>query len=273
MHGGYRSIAGRFGAIKTGLAKIMLKKHHREALTMAEINRVTLYIDANSNELGAYYDEAGQRAGKVVWPLVDMDPENPAGLDLFKGGKPEPTPSASTPTMKKNEAQILKLFPKDKWPSGGGRRRTAVKSKPVSFGKAVQQFAPGWKLSNCGNIESPGLRSVWAGKKNVLATHPAGRNTGSVLTRKLAVPSGKGSILRLVVGHDHRGDWTLIARINKKELIRKTIGKSGSKGGWMTVDVDLSKYAGKTVDIELVNQPSGWAYETAFWGEISLASK
>jgi hypothetical protein len=36
------------------------------------------------------------------------------------------------------------------------------------------------------------------------------------------------------------------------------------------VDVDLSAYAGKTVKIELVNQPSGWSYETEFWGEISL---
>ena len=41
----------------------------------------------------------------------------------------------------------------------------------------------------------------------------------------------------------------------------------------MTVDVDLSAYAGKSVNIELVNQPSGWAYETAFWGQIALVSK
>ena len=41
----------------------------------------------------------------------------------------------------------------------------------------------------------------------------------------------------------------------------------------MTVDADLSACAGKTVNIELVNQPSGWSYETAFWGEINLASK
>ncbi len=274
IHGGYRSIAGRFGAIKTGLAKIMLKKHHREALTMAEINRITLYIDANSNELGAYYDEAGQRAGKIVWPLVDMDPENPAGLDLFKGGKPEPAPSASTPTMKKNEAQILKLYPKENWPAGRSRRRRpAAKSKPISLGKAVETFAPGWKLTNCANIESPGLRTSWGGRKNVLVTHPLKRGVGSVLTRKVTVPSGKGSVLKLLVGHDPRGNWSLIVRADKKELVRKTVGPQASKLGWVTVDVDLSAYAGKSVNVELVNQPSGWAYETAFWGQIKLTSK
>ena len=76
-HGGYRSTAGQFGAIQSGLAEKMLMKHHRKALTMEEINRVTLWADANSNELGAYYDEDKQRAGEVVWPLIDMDPLNP----------------------------------------------------------------------------------------------------------------------------------------------------------------------------------------------------
>jgi hypothetical protein len=269
-HGGYRSIAGRFGAIESGLAKIMLKKHHREALTMAEINRVTLYIDSNSNELGAYYDEVAQRAGKVVWPLVDMDPENPAGIDLFKGGKRPPTPSADTPEMKQNEAQILKLYPKDKWSTRGrGRRRAPVKSKPISLNKAVEQFAPGWKLSQCGNIENPGLRPSWGGRKNVLVTHPLNKTTGAVLNRKITVPSGKKTALNLLVGRHPRGDWMLIVRADKKELTRTTVNKAG----WMTVNVDLSPYAGKSVNIELVNQPNGWMFETAFWGEIKLTSK
>ena len=80
-------------------------------------------------------------------------------------------------------------------------------------------------------------------------------------------------MLNLLVGHDPRGDWSLIVRADKKELVSKTIGPRASKRGWMTVDVDLSAYAGKSVNIELVNQPSGWAYETAFWGQIALVSK
>lgn len=111
IHGGYRTIAGRFGARYTGIADILLKKHHRKALSMKEINRITLWVDANSNELGAYYDEDKQRAGEVVWPLIDMDPANPAGLDLFKGRTPPATPGASTPLMKKSEELIKLLRP------------------------------------------------------------------------------------------------------------------------------------------------------------------
>jgi len=80
-HGGYRTIAGKFGALYTGIADILLKKHHRDALSMEEINRITLWIDANSNELGAYRDVKKQRAGEVVWPTIDMDPANPAGVE------------------------------------------------------------------------------------------------------------------------------------------------------------------------------------------------
>jgi len=111
VHGGYRSIAGRFGALGSGLADIMLLKHHREALTMAEINRITLWADANANELGAYRDEDGQRAGEIVWPLIDMDPENPAGLDLVAGRPAPPTPSASTPLMQQSEEFIRARWP------------------------------------------------------------------------------------------------------------------------------------------------------------------
>jgi len=80
---------------------------------MKKINRITLWVDANSNMLGAYRDVAAQKAGKVVWPLIDMDPANPAGLDLF-GDRPPPTPGASTPLMKKNEELIrLRWFKKN----------------------------------------------------------------------------------------------------------------------------------------------------------------
>lgn len=78
---------------------------------MAEINRITLWVDANSNELGAYYDVKEQWAGEVVWPLIDMNPANPAGLDLFNGGKRPPTPGASTPLMKKSEELIKACWP------------------------------------------------------------------------------------------------------------------------------------------------------------------
>jgi hypothetical protein len=110
-HGGYRTIAGRFGAIHTGLAAKMLMKQHREALTMAEINRITLWADANSSILGAYRDVDKQKAGEVVWPMIDMDPANPAGIDLAEGRPPPPPPGATTPLMQQSEEYIKAHWP------------------------------------------------------------------------------------------------------------------------------------------------------------------
>jgi hypothetical protein len=38
-------------------------------------------------------------------------------------------------------------------------------------------------------------------------------------------------------------------------------------------DLDLSTWAGRRVKLELVNQATGWAYEAAYWAELSVRSK
>ena len=36
------------------------------------------------------------------------------------------------------------------------------------------------------------------------------------------------------------------------------------------MNVDLSPFAGRTVKLELVNEPTGWHFEAAHWAEISI---
>jgi hypothetical protein len=52
-----------------------------------------------------------QKAGEVVWPMIDMDPENPAGIDLAEGRPPPPPPGAETPLMKQSEEYIKAHWP------------------------------------------------------------------------------------------------------------------------------------------------------------------
>jgi len=139
--------------------------------------------------------------------------------------------------------------------------------------EAMKTFAPGWAVAYCGEIEKPGLREEFGSRKNVLVTHPLNRDTGCVLSRKVEVPAGKKTALRLTVGHDPRGDWTLIVRADGKELLKKTVGKETAENGWMDLAVDLTRFAGKTVALELVNQPSAWSWETAFWARIAVESE
>ncbi|MBI5384584.1 MAG: ADP-ribosylglycohydrolase family protein [Verrucomicrobia bacterium] len=149
---------------------------------------------------------------------------------------------------------------------------TAVDGKDLA--KAVEKVLPGWKVAQCGPDMDPGLRTEWEGRKNVLCTHPLDRNTGCVLSKTVAVPSGKKTTLRLVVGHDPQGDFDLIVRADGQQLLRKAVNKDTcTTGHWLAQEIDLSKFAGKSVKVELVNQPSAWLCEAAYWAEIAVTSE
>ena len=148
---------------------------------------------------------------------------------------------------------------------------TVTTGKNIS--EAVAKFAPGWKVARCGPDMEPGLYAEMQGKKNVLVTHPLDHNTGCVLSNKIKIPDGKKTTLRLVIGHHPQGDWTLLVKADGKELLKTPVDKETAKDGWMETEVDLSEYAGKEVNLELVNQPTGWVFEAGYWAEIKLVSE
>ena len=139
--------------------------------------------------------------------------------------------------------------------------------------RLMKTFAPGWKISKCGMSLNPGLRDELYGKKNVLLTHAWSEETGCVLSRIAKIPEGKKTSLRLVVGHHPKGDCVLIVRADGKELLRRDMNKETCENIWADVDVDLTDYAGKTVKLELVNEPNGWAYEVILWARVQIVSE
>lgn len=145
---------------------------------------------------------------------------------------------------------------------------------PEAVNRAAAKLFPGWKVSDCGPDMNPGLRAEWDGRPNVLAVHPLDRETPCVLSRSLEVPAGQATKLRLIVGHDPQGDFELIVRANGKELVRKPVSPATcTDGHWLMQETDLGAFAGQTVRVELLNQPTGWAYEAAYWAEIELRSE
>lgn len=76
--GGSRSIPGRVGAANCVLGRALLGERHRARVSEADRRRVTLWLDANSLYYGAFYDFEKQKEGKeIVWPILDVDPDNP----------------------------------------------------------------------------------------------------------------------------------------------------------------------------------------------------
>jgi len=139
--------------------------------------------------------------------------------------------------------------------------------------KGLRKFVPGWEITGCGQDSNPGLYPAARGKENVFLTHPLNRETACTLSRRVAIPAGKRTTLRLTVGHHPKGDWDLVVKVEGKELLKKLIGKETAVGGWMDLSVDLSFYAGKRITLELLNQANGWSDEAGYWAKIELESK
>jgi hypothetical protein len=142
-----------------------------------------------------------------------------------------------------------------------------------SIKRGIAHVAPGWWIENCGDEMNPGFRAEERGHENILVTHPLDRDTACVLNGEPEIPAGKKTTLALTVGHHPDGDWDLVVRVNRKELLRKAVDKSTSTNGWIDINVDLSEFAGKEVYLTLSNEPTGWSSEAAYWSKIAIVSE
>jgi hypothetical protein len=147
-----------------------------------------------------------------------------------------------------------------------------IKFRDYGLMEAVEKFFPGWKLTDCGPDMNPGFRAEYFGKKNVVMTHPKARGEACILSKNVVLPKSKKVTLKLVVAAHNaakaESDWELLVKADGKELLKQRI-----VGGWQDITVDLSEYAGKTVKLELLNQPNGWSSEAGYWHEISIQTE
>jgi len=207
----------------------------------------------------------------------------------------EPGPVANSKFTEAEMAQIEYDVKKHRWRIG---ERWPMKAGIEDFSKAVARLAPGWKAANCARelhahlrgmgtssdfcqcgVQHPkgedhaGLRDKWGGRDNVLVSYPLRDFVPCVLTKKVDAPVGKKTTLTLDVGHDSRGDWTLVVKASGKMLAEKKIAKDTCTDGWTTVIVNLSAYAGKSVSLELQNRANNWSCEAGYWSRIAVQSE
>lgn len=81
IHGGSRTIPGRFGARASKMGQALLGPTHQGKVSAEDYRKVVLWIDANSLQLGAFDQVDKQLRGELVWPTLDVDPANPQGLE------------------------------------------------------------------------------------------------------------------------------------------------------------------------------------------------
>ncbi len=142
---------------------------------------------------------------------------------------------------------------------------------PHQYNELVGVVAPGFRIvaSGLGGVQ---LLEKFRDRTDVLYTHPVDRKKPCVLETKYSVPTA-GATLRVVVSHDPRGDWELRVTVNNQELVRRPVSKKTAPNGWLTLEEDLGRWAGKSIELQLENRATDWSNEQAYWQEVRLIPK
>ena len=109
--------------------------------------------------------------------------------------------------------------------------------------------------------------------RRAIQTSPIGRGAPCILRAEVDVPRGRRTTLVLDVSHHPDGDWQLVVRADRRVLWYGIIGPMTTENGWKEIKVDLSEFAGRKVNLELLNEANDWAGEFAYWGRIAIVSQ
>lgn len=137
----------------------------------------------------------------------------------------------------------------------------------------VQTVAPQFSLEHSG--EPVQLLAEHLGKKNVVKTSPVAQGKPGILRAPLTVPQGKKTSLTVTAGRnvEAKADWQLVVKVGTETLHQSLVDEKTATEGWVTQVVDLSKFAGKNIVVEVHNNPTNWHYEQAYWSQVAIESK
>ena len=113
------------------------------------------------------------------------------------------------------------------------------------------------------------------GQTDVLRTHANAPDKPLILRAAVALPGDRAMLLDMHVSHYPQCDWQLVVKANGQVLHDQLIDATLTtpQKGWATIQVDLAKFAGQKVVLEVLNQSNNWQNEIAFWKRIELIEK
>ena len=152
-------------------------------------------------------------------------------------------------------------------PANPAAAKPAKKAAQIDW-ESVAHWNPDWHVVAPVFEGTPLKLGNFAGRKDVLRTHPYSREKASGLEREFLVPAPGAKLHFFVAAHEH-GDWQLRVLANGKKIMES---KVTSTSAWREVRIDLSQYAGKKVKLRLENAANGWSNEFAHWADIKIVA-
>jgi hypothetical protein len=113
------------------------------------------------------------------------------------------------------------------------------------------------------------------GQTDAFRTHANAADKPLILHAGVVLPKDRSMMLDMHLTHQIKCDWQLVVRANGQVIHDQLIDEklTTPQRGWATVQVDLSKFAGQKVLLEVLNQSNNWQNETAFWKKIELTEQ
>jgi len=189
--------------------------------------------------------------------VIPVRPPRPAALELSWA----PGPVANAMFTAEEMAKIrfpIKVYPPTQFEDPDPTKRVQ---------KVLDVCFPGWTTSANAPDMNPGYREQMDGVYNVLVTHPPKKGEPVILSRTVKVPEGDPR-LTVKVANAPNGNFRLVVKVDGQLAFETDVG---GKSGFKTYTLGLSPYRGKTVTIELLNQPTDWSNEAAYWAEIAVS--
>ncbi len=141
---------------------------------------------------------------------------------------------------------------------------TRTVESPERYDELVRVVAPEFSVSGLWKNELRLLDS-YLGRPGVVRTHPASTTRPCKLRRRVWLRRGSRQRLVVAAAHDFRGDWRLLVKIDGETVEDRIVGPRTTVDGWLDLSVGLSPWAGRLIDIELVQEATGWAWEYGYW--------
>jgi hypothetical protein len=139
---------------------------------------------------------------------------------------------------------------------------------PARFGEVLAAVAPAF--STAASDQGVWLLKTHQGRKNVVRTHPPEQGKPCILRAPIRIEADKRAELRLAVAHHPHADWQLFVFVNGEKLHDSLVAANTTQDGWADLSVDLSRFAGHNIVLEVHNHPNNWASEFAYWGRVEV---
>ena len=151
--------------------------------------------------------------------------------------------------------------------------KACASTDPAEIAEIVGEVAPGFTAKMPVIPGGVAIVAEHFGRPRVLSTHPLDPVRPCILTSTIDVPAGKKTLLTFDVSHSAVGDWQVIVLANGERLYDATVGRKTAHNGWLAVSVDLTRFAGQQVVLELQNKATGYSHEWGFWDKVKITAR